>query len=104
MVESIPPVSRNSHAARAESVAPTTRYPDALPAAVFAGVPGIEWGDVLNNWTFALLGNLVGAGVFVAGAYWYLFGRSAEPAPAAAPSPARETPRPARSPVSPAGV
>jgi len=75
-----------------------------LPAAVFAGVPGIEWGDVLNNWTFALLGNLVGAGVFVAGAYWYLFGRSAEPAPAAAPSPARETPRPARSPVSPAGV
>ena len=31
-----------------------------LPAAIFAHVPGIGWGDVLNNWLFAFLGNLVG--------------------------------------------
>jgi formate/nitrite transporter len=46
-----------------------------LPAAIFAHVPGIGWGDALNNWAFAFLGNLVGAGVFVAGAYWYLYVR-----------------------------
>jgi formate/nitrite transporter len=46
-----------------------------LPAAIFAHVPGIGWGDALNNWVFAFLGNLVGAGVFVAGAYYYLYGR-----------------------------
>jgi formate/nitrite transporter len=51
-----------------------------LPAAVFAGVPGIGWGDVLDNWVFAYLGNLVGAGVFVAGIYWFLYlrGRDTE--------------------------
>jgi formate/nitrite transporter len=46
-----------------------------LPAAIFAHVQGIGWGDVLDNWAFAFLGNLVGAAVFVAGAYWYLYGR-----------------------------
>jgi formate/nitrite transporter len=46
-----------------------------LPTAMFAHVPGLSWGDVANNLTFALLGNLVGASVFVAGAYWYMFGR-----------------------------
>jgi formate/nitrite transporter len=44
-----------------------------LPAAIFAHVPGLNWGDALNNWAFAFLGNLVGATVFVAGAYWYLY-------------------------------
>ena len=44
-----------------------------LPAAVFAGVPDITWGDTLLNWLFAGLGNLVGAVVFVATSYWYLF-------------------------------
>ncbi|MCM0677782.1 formate/nitrite transporter family protein [Micromonospora phytophila] len=44
-----------------------------LPAAIWAGVPGIGWLDVLNNWLFAFLGNLVGAVVFVATSYWYLF-------------------------------
>ncbi|MFI7576000.1 formate/nitrite transporter family protein [Micromonospora sp. NPDC049497] len=44
-----------------------------LPAAIWAGVPGIGWSDVLNNWLFAFLGNLVGAVVFVATSYWYLF-------------------------------
>jgi formate transporter len=50
-----------------------------LPAAIFAHVPGISWGDTLNNWVFAFLGNLVGAGIFVAGIYYYLYGRDAEP-------------------------
>jgi formate/nitrite transporter len=49
-----------------------------LPAAHFAGVPGIGWGPILKNWAFAFLGNTVGAAVFVAGFYWYLYGRPAE--------------------------
>lgn len=49
-----------------------------LPAAIFAHAPaGITWGDAGRNWLFALLGNLVGAIAFVAGAYWYLYGRRA---------------------------
>jgi formate/nitrite transporter len=47
-----------------------------IPAAIFANVPGIDWLDALKNWLFAFLGNLVGAGVFVAGAYYYLYGRA----------------------------
>ncbi len=50
-----------------------------LPAAIFADIPGIGWGDALHNWVFAFLGNLVGAMVFVSGAYWFLYGRD-EPA------------------------
>jgi formate/nitrite transporter len=48
-----------------------------LPAAIFAHVPGIVWGDVLKNWVFAFVGNLVGAGIFVATSYWYLYVREA---------------------------
>jgi formate/nitrite transporter len=44
-----------------------------LPAAIFAGVPGLGWGDVLMNWLLAGSGNLVGAVVFVSTSYWYLF-------------------------------
>jgi formate/nitrite transporter len=44
-----------------------------LPAAIFAGVPGIGWGDVLLNWLVAGVGNLVGAVIFVSTSYWYLF-------------------------------
>jgi formate transporter len=44
-----------------------------LPAAVFAHVPGITWGATVNNLVFAFLGNFVGAGVFVAGFYWFLY-------------------------------
>jgi formate transporter len=44
-----------------------------LPAAIFAGVPGLGWDDTLRNWAFAFLGNLVGAFVFVATSYWYLY-------------------------------
>ena len=46
-----------------------------LPAAIFAGVPEIGWGDVLLNWLMAFLGNFVGAGIFVGGFYWYLYAR-----------------------------
>jgi formate/nitrite transporter len=50
-----------------------------LPAAVFAGVPGVGWGDTVVNWLLAGAGNLVGAVVFVGTSYWYLFLRD-EPA------------------------
>jgi formate transporter len=52
-----------------------------LPAAIFAHVPGIGWDDALRNWLFAGLGNLVGAAVFVAGAYWYLYAQPGQPEP-----------------------
>jgi formate/nitrite transporter len=51
-----------------------------LPAAIFAGVDDITWWDAVHNWIFAFLGNLVGAAVFVAGAYWYLYARPADEA------------------------
>jgi formate transporter len=44
-----------------------------LPAAIFAGVPGLGWDDTLRNWLLAFLGNLVGAVVFVATSYWYMY-------------------------------
>jgi formate/nitrite transporter len=44
-----------------------------IPAAMWAGVPGIGWGDALWNWLLSGAGNLVGAVVFVATSYWYLF-------------------------------
>jgi formate transporter len=44
-----------------------------LPAAIFAGVPGLGWDDVARNWALAFVGNLVGAVVFVASSYWYLY-------------------------------
>jgi formate/nitrite transporter len=51
-----------------------------LPAAIYAHVPGLGWGDAIHNWVFAFLGNLVGAVVFVSTAYWYLYLRD-EPRP-----------------------
>ena len=44
-----------------------------LPAAIFAGVPELGWDDTLRNWLLAFLGNLVGAVVFVATSYWYMY-------------------------------
>jgi formate/nitrite transporter len=44
-----------------------------VPAAIFADVPGVGWSDALENWLLAGVGNLVGAVVFVATSYWYLF-------------------------------
>ena len=49
-----------------------------LPAAIFAEVPGITWGDALNNWLWAFLGNLAGAAIFVSTAYWFLYLRDAD--------------------------
>ena len=53
-----------------------------LPAAIFAGVDGLTWWDAVHNWIFAFLGNFVGAAVFVAGAYYYLYGKTGDDAPA----------------------
>jgi formate/nitrite transporter len=44
-----------------------------LPAAIFADVPGIGWGDAVRNWLLAGAGNFVGAVIFVSTSYWYLF-------------------------------
>jgi formate/nitrite transporter len=55
-----------------------------LPAAIFAGVPDLGWDDTLRNWLMAFLGNLVGAVVFVATSYWYLYLRD---------EPSKEKPR-----------
>ncbi|MET0764034.1 MAG: formate/nitrite transporter family protein [Blastococcus sp.] len=58
-----------------------------LPAAIFAGVPEVGWGGTVVNWLLAGAGNLVGAVVFVASSYWYLFLKDAPgSAPAAAES------------------
>ena len=61
-----------------------------LPAAIFAGVDGLTWWDAIHNWIFAFLGNLVGASIFVAGAYWYLYAREDD---APAQPAAGDTPR-----------
>jgi formate/nitrite transporter len=54
-----------------------------LPTAIFAHVPGIGWDDTIKNWIFAFLGNLVGAGVFVATTYWYLYVKDTDLEPGA---------------------
>src|SRR5215203_4069625 len=59
-----------------------------IPAAIFAGVPDVGWGDALGNWLLAGAGNLVGAVVFVATSYWYLFLRDQPEQVAAAREPA----------------
>ncbi len=63
-----------------------------LPAAIFADVPGIGWDDVLKNWVLAGLGNLVGAVVFVATSYWYLFLKD-QPTDEPAPTPSEAAER-----------
>jgi formate transporter len=57
-----------------------------LPAAIFADVPDLTWWDAVHNWIFAFLGNLVGAAIFVAGAYWYLYVREPAKEPGDTPS------------------
>ena len=58
-----------------------------LPAAIFADTGGIGWGDTLHNWVFAFLGNLAGAAIFVAGFYWFLYGRQPKAEPEAGDEP-----------------
>ena len=55
-----------------------------LPAAWFLHTGGVTLGNMLLNLLVAFIGNAVGAGLFVAGGYWYLYGRNA-PAPTPAP-------------------
>ena len=64
-----------------------------LPLGMFVNTPGLSWGDVVNNWVFAFLGNFIGAGVFVASVYYYLHLRGREEAEFA-----EELPAPAFSP------
>jgi formate transporter len=52
-----------------------------LPAAMMVHTGGLTLSETVLNLVFAFLGNAVGAGVFVAGAYFYLFGRPAEAIP-----------------------
>ena len=57
-----------------------------VPTGLFAiGLPDVGWSETGLNWLLAGAGNLVGAVVFVATSYWYLFLRD-QPDPAAAPS------------------
>ena len=44
-----------------------------LPAAIFVHAPGVTLANTVVNLIFAFLGNLVGAVLFVASAYWYLY-------------------------------
>jgi formate/nitrite transporter len=60
-----------------------------LPLAMWQHVPGVSFEHLLSNLVLALVGNAVGAGLFVAGAYWYLYLKDV-PATAAADLPAPE--------------
>jgi formate/nitrite transporter len=64
-----------------------------LPAAIFAGVD-LTWWDAVHNWIFAFAGNLVGAAVFVAGAYWFLYARGDDEEGGAASEATSQRPRP----------
>ncbi|MCW2706250.1 MAG: formate/nitrite transporter family protein [Frankiales bacterium] len=55
-----------------------------LPLGHYAGTPGLGWSNVANNLWWAFLGNAVGAGLFVAVIYWFLYLRGTpelEPSP-----------------------
>ena len=65
-----------------------------LPAAFFLHTGGVTFANMMANLSFAFLGNAVGAALFVAGAYWYLYVRNAPAiAPVAASVPASGDPR-----------
>ncbi|QGF22845.1 formate/nitrite transporter family protein [Raineyella fluvialis] len=59
-----------------------------LPAAMMVGAGDLSLADTTLNLVFAYLGNAVGAGVFVAGAYFYLYGDTQGQPGAAAGAPA----------------
>ena len=52
-----------------------------LPLAVFEGAGHVTFANTVENLIFAFLGNAVGAGLFVAGAYYYLYGNLAHDRP-----------------------
>jgi formate/nitrite transporter len=47
-----------------------------LPASLFVHAGGVSFADTVLNLIFAFLGNMVGAGLFVAGAYYYMYLRA----------------------------
>lgn len=55
-----------------------------LPAAMMVHTGGLSYSDTILNLIYAFLGNTVGAAVFVAGAYFYLYGKEAKQAAAPA--------------------
>lgn len=56
-------------------------------------VTRVTLGHTLNNLLIALLGNGVDAGVFVAGAYWFLYLKGTPPTPVTgAPTEPEESP------------
>jgi len=61
-----------------------------LPAAIFAHAGDITWGDAIHNWVFAFLGNALGATIFVASAYWFLYAREPHEQPGDTPAGAPE--------------
>ncbi|WP_375489572.1 formate/nitrite transporter family protein [uncultured Jatrophihabitans sp.] len=72
-----------------------------LPLAEFVGAGSVTTGQTVLNLIFAFLGNAVGAGVFVAGAYWYLYVRGdsgADGTRAAGTAAAADTQRPTPTP------
>ena len=79
-----------------------------IPAAIFAGAD-LTWWDAVHNWIFAFLGNLLGAVIFVAGSYWYMYASrgpdeedQAEPEPGgvvASDQPEQERARPTQAPA-----
>ena len=52
-----------------------------LPLAVFEGAGHVTFANTVENLIFAFLGNAVGAGLFVAGAYYSLYGNLAHDRP-----------------------
>jgi formate/nitrite transporter FocA (FNT family) len=54
-----------------------------LPLAMWQHVPGVSISHVLSNLVFAFLGNMIGAALFVAAGYWYLYLQAAPQASAA---------------------
>jgi formate transporter len=63
-----------------------------LPAAIFAHSGDISWGDAIHNWVFAFVGNAVGATIFVASAYWFLYAREPQEQPGDTPAGGAERP------------
>ena len=59
-----------------------------VPAGIDTEVRRFGWDDALWNWLLAGVGTLVGAVVFVATSYWYLFLRDRPEKPTAAEEPA----------------
>jgi formate transporter len=67
-----------------------------LPAAFFLHTGGVTFVNMVENLAFAFLGNAVGAALFVAGAYWFLYVRKTPDTAVATPESSVQNGRPAR--------